>query len=148
MTPTLFRQVYRALADPDKTPDEVLVYYFGLAANFLNAKRFDPTSLDFAVGLFTAHHLTLDLRDEATSAAGGIPGDVRGPSTQKTTDKVSQGYDTKAVTYENAGFWNSTRYGVRLWDLMMSFGAGGIQVDGAGCGPSGFAEGFGGFEGS
>lgn len=147
MTPATFRQIYRALADPDKTPDEVLLYYFGLANNFLNADRFDPTSLDYAVGLFTAHHLTLDLRDEATSKAGGIPGDVRGPSTQKATDKVSQSYDTKAVTYKDAGFWNSTRYGVRLWDMMMSFGAGGIQVDGAGQGP-GPSTFLGGFDGS
>lgn len=147
MTPTLFRQLYRSLANPDKSPDEVLIYYFGLAALFFNAKRIDPDSLDYMVGLFTAHELTLSIRDEATASAGGIPGDVRGPSTQKATDKVSQSYDTKAVTYEKAGYWNQTRYGIRMWDLMMSFGAGGIQVDGAGFGP-GPNTFFGGFEGS
>jgi hypothetical protein len=138
MTPTLFRQIYRALGNPDKTPDAVLEYWFGIAGNFLNGsqnaagQRWDPISLDQAIGLYTAHWLTLDLRDVATAMAGGIPGEIKGPSTAKGTDKVSQSYDTKSVTFTNEAFWNQTRFGVALLELAYKFGAGGIQVDGAG----------------
>jgi hypothetical protein len=138
MTPTLFRKIYRALANPDKTPDDVLEYWFGIASNFLNGsqnaagQRWDPISLDQGIGLYAAHWIVLDLRDAATVAAGGIPGEVKGPSTAKGTDKVSQSYDTKSVTFANEPFWNQTRYGVALLELAYKFGAGGIQVDGAG----------------
>lgn len=147
MTPTLFRQLYRSLADPDKTPDSVLEYWFTIAAKFLNSNRIDPDSLDYLVGLFAAHHITLDLRDNATTTAGGIPGELKGPSTAKGTDKVSQSYDTKAVTYEGEAFWNQTRFGVQYWNTVSMFGAGGIQIDGAGLGP-GRNTFFGGFDGS
>jgi hypothetical protein len=135
VTPTLFRQIYRALANPDKTPDAVLEYWFGIAENSLSgstSQRWDPISLDQGIGLYAAHYIVLDLRDIATVAAGGIPGELKGPSTAKGTDKVTQSYDTKAVTFENEPFWNQTRYGVALLELAYRFGAGGIQVDGAG----------------
>ena len=76
MTPTLFRQIYRALANPDKTPDAVLEYWFGIAGNFLNGsqnaagQRWDPISLDQGIGLYAAHWIALDLRDMATVMAG------------------------------------------------------------------------------
>lgn len=135
MTPTLFRQLYRQFGDPDVAPDAVLTYWFGIANNFLNGSsssagnRFDATSLDYAIGLFAAHHLALDARDIATAQAGGIPGEVKGPATAKSVDKVSQSYDTSAVTFENEAFWNQTRYGLSLVNLARLFGAGGVQVD-------------------
>lgn len=127
MTPTLFRQVYRQFADRESYPDEVLNYWITTATSFLPATRWG-TLLDFGVGLFMAHHMTLDARDLLTAGAGGIPGDVRGPATQKSVDKVSQGYDTRAVTWENSAFWNQTRYGVQLINLARQFGVGGFQL--------------------
>jgi hypothetical protein len=135
MTATTFRQLYRQFNDVGAVPDVTLNFWFGLAMNFMAGSnsgagnRFDPVTLDHAVALFTAHHLTLDARDVATTAAGGVPGELKGPATAKSVDKVSQSYDTKAVTFENEAFWNQTRFGVQLLNLAQMFGAGGIQVD-------------------
>lgn len=140
MTPTLFRHVYRQFANPDTAPDDAINYWITLAGNYLNGsqtsfgQRFDPVSLDYGIGLFVAHHLTLDQRDIATAAAGGVPGEIKGPPTAKAVDKVSASYDSKAVTFADEAFWNQTRYGVQLMDLVRRFGAGAIQLglDGTG----------------
>src|SRR5690348_10367776 len=134
MTPESFRQIFREFAEPDTAPDDSITFYITLAQNFLNGstssvgQRWDATSLDYGIGLFVAHHLALSQRAIATAAAGGVPGDVKGPSTAKAIDKVSQSYDTKAVTWENEAFWNQTMYGIRLIDLARMFGAGGVQL--------------------
>ena len=140
MTPTLFRSIFREFAEPDTSPDDAITFYIGLATNFLNGsessvgQRWDAQSLDYGIGLFVAHHIALSQRAVAIAQAGGIPGDVRGPATAKAADKVSQSYDTKAVTWENEAFWSQTTYGVRLVDLARMFGAGGVQLgaDGGG----------------
>lgn len=134
VTPESFRQLFREFAEPDTAPDDAITFYVTLAGNFLNGstssvgQRWDPTTLDYATGLFVAHHLALSQRAIATAQAGGIPGDVKGPATAKAVDKVSQSYDSKAVTWENEAFWNQTQYGIRLIDLARMFGAGGVQL--------------------
>lgn len=134
MTPTLFRSIFREFAEPDTSPDDAINFYIGLATKFLNGstssvgQRWDDTSLDYGIGLFVAHHIALSQRAVATAQAGGVPGEVKGPATAKAVDKVSQSFDSKAVTWENEAFWNQTQYGVRLVDLARMFGAGGVQL--------------------
>src|ERR1700749_691592 len=125
MTPESFRQMFREFAEPDITTDDAINLYTGLATNFLDPNRWGAT-LDYGIALYVAHHIALDQRAVATAQAGGIPGDVRGPSTSKTTDKVAQSYDTKAVTFEDEPVWNMTTYGVRFITLARQFGAGGF----------------------
>lgn len=143
MTPTLFRSIFREFAEPDTSPDDAINFYIGLATNFLNGstssvgQRWDATSLDYGIGLFVAHHIALSQRAVATAQAGGVPGEVKGPATAKAVDKVSQSFDSKAVTWENEAFWNSTQYGVRLVDLARMFGAGGVQLGTCGGGAIG-----------
>ena len=138
MTPQLFRTVYRQFADPDLSPDAAINYWIGIAQNFLNGsissvgQRWDATSLDYGIGLFVAHHMTLDARDIATAQAGGVPGEVKGPASAKSVDKVSQSYDTSAVTFENEAFWNMTRYGIQLLNTARMFGSGGVQLGAGG----------------
>lgn len=136
VTPTTFRQQFREFMQPDDYPDDAINLWNTTALMFLtgsviadNTTRWG-TALDYATSLFIAHHLVLGARNLATAQAGGIPGEVKGPATNKSVDKVSQGYDTKAVTFEDgsAAFWNQTSYGVRLYDLITMFGAGGVQV--------------------
>ena len=145
MTPELFRSIFREFAEPDTAPDDAINFYIGLAQNFLNGsnssvgQRWDATSLDYGIGLFVAHHIAISQRAVATAQAGGVPGEVKGPSTAKAIDKVSQSYDTKAVTWENEAFWNQTQYGIRLIDLAKMFGAGGVQL--GVCGGGGVSNG-------
>jgi hypothetical protein len=135
VTITSFRQVFRAFNDLGKFPDDAIAYYTALGVNFLSGAasgaghRFDALILDHAVGLFVAHHLVLDARDaDVTAITGAIPGELEGVATAKSADKVSINMDTKAVTFENEGFWNMTRFGVQLMNLARMFGAGGIQL--------------------
>jgi hypothetical protein len=130
-----FRQTFRMFADPDMAPDDAITYYIAQATNFLTnstsaaGNLFDALSLDRAVSLYIAHYLTLDNRDlQASQVPGGIPGEIEGPATAKAIDKVSTSSDTKAVTWDNAAFWNMTRFGIEFINLIRMFGASGIQL--------------------
>lgn len=132
VTPASFRQLFRAFADASNYPDIAINNWIGIALSFLTGSAMYGnarwgSNVDYATGLFVAHHLALDRRDELTALNGGVPGEVRGPASAKSVDKVSANYDTRAVTFENEAFWNSTRYGVNLLQLAMMVGAGGIQ---------------------
>lgn len=141
-----FRDSFRPLANPAFSPDDAVTYYIGRATTMLagsasaSGNRFDSDTLDRAIGLYVAHYLVLDARDMAATINGGIPGEIEGPSTSQTADKVSFTQDTKAVTRDNEPFWNQTRYGVELMDLVYMYGAGPIQLGTPG---SGDADSFG-----
>jgi hypothetical protein len=134
VNPESFRTAFRMFNDPGKYPDDTVTYYITLAMNMLAGSnsaagnRFDPVSLDRAVGLYVAHNLALDARDMEADQTGGTPGELEGPATAKAVDKVSVSSDTKAVTWENEPYWNQTRFGIALMDLVRMFGAGGIQL--------------------
>jgi hypothetical protein len=99
----------------------------------LNACRFG-TSLDLAAMLFTAHNLVLYARNAAAAATefagGGAVGQVTGPINSKSVDKASVSYSPDLQSDENAGFWNSTTYGQRLWQMMRQFTSGPVYVPG------------------
>lgn len=136
MDPDVYRKIYREFADAGKYPDYLITYWNTVANGFLagssvGADRWG-TLLDYGCGLFIAHHLVLDQRNQAIANAGGIPGVVDGPATAKAVDKVSKSMDTAAVTWEDEPFWNQTAYGTHLVDLFRMIGAGGIQVGAGG----------------
>ena len=114
--------------------DAQVTLYLGVATSFLSgaaddsANRWDSANLDYITYLFIAHHLALAARRLATAQAGGIPGDVRGPVTSKSVDKVSESFDTKAVTFEDEAFWNQTSYGIQFFQIVRMAGAGGVQL--------------------
>lgn len=141
ITSTSFRQMFRAFADVGDYPDIAVNTFITLGTSFLTgsatygAARWGA-NVDYATGLFVAHHLVLDRRDELTAANGGVPGEVKGPASAKAVDKVSASYDTKAVTFENEAFWNQSRYGVQLLQLALMAGAGGIQLGLPSCPPA------------
>jgi|SRR6185312_1383835 len=153
VTTESFRETLRAFKDQGDYPDAAIAFYVSLAvtaftgANSGQGNRIanDPPTLDYATMLFTAHHLVLDKRDEQAADAGGVPGEVEGPATAKSVDKVSYSADTQAVTWDNEAFWNQTRYGIQLINLVRMYGAGGVQV-GLPCAGAQFeGEFFGGF---
>lgn len=127
VTPASFRAQFEEFADPQAYSDAAIGAWTTVALNLLDPNRWD-TMLDYGTSLYVAHRLVLMQRGKAANAAGAIPGEVKGPSTAKGVDKVSQSFDTKAVTLEGAGFYNSTTYGIELWQLMLQFGAGPLQM--------------------
>jgi len=74
-----------------------------------------------AIMLFTAHNLALGKYDQLTAAAGGVPGATSGPLASKSVGGVSMSYDVGATTFRDAGDFNSTGYGRRLYRLLRSY---------------------------
>jgi len=127
MTPAIFRQAFPEFIDPDAYPDAQVALWLSVAGSMVSAERWGEIA-DLGMQLFTAHHLVIGQQDQAAASVGAAPGKVTGPQTAKAVDKVSASYDTSATTYEDAGFWNMTSYGVRFYSLLRLFGAGGIQL--------------------
>lgn len=112
-------------------------FWLDVAAAFLNPQRW-PTNiygtskrclLDLGTELFVAHHIAIEQDAQKTAQFNGTPGRVRGPLSSESGGAISTGYDTAAVTYKDAGFWNLTNFGTRFWDLAMLVGSGPIQIN-------------------
>jgi hypothetical protein len=128
-----FRQLFSEFDDPAVSSDVRLTYLFALAASSmggsvcLGSTRWGDM-YDWCTGLFVAHFLTVMVRNNKRASAGGTPGEVTGPISSKTVDKVTVARDTKAVTVSDSPFWNSTSYGVELLTWASMAGAGGVQL--------------------
>ncbi|MBB4017377.1 hypothetical protein GGR16_002406 [Chelatococcus caeni] len=122
-----FRQTFPEFSSETTYPDAQITFWLGLGEKLLNACRWGDV-LDYALALFAAHNLVLEAQAQRTAAAGGIPGQSSGATSSKTVDKVSVSYDVNAGIVAGAGHWNLTTYGTRFIDLVMMFGAGGIQL--------------------
>ena len=126
-TPSDFRQQFPEFRDPEVYSDPILDFWSGIASSLLNADRWGAL-LDYGISLFIAHHLVLGQRDVQADEVGGLPGIVNGPQTAKSVDKVAASYDTSAVSLTDAGFWNSSMYGIRFLQMARLMGAGGLQL--------------------
>lgn len=129
MTSAQFRLDFPEFADPVKYPDSLINFWLGVAASLVNATRWMELT-NLGIELVTAHHLVLSARDELATTIGGIPGEMKGPTSAKSVDKVSVSYDTNAAALSDAGAWNLTSYGVRFLGLARLMGAGGYQTSG------------------
>jgi hypothetical protein len=122
-----FRTNFPEFADSARYPTPLVTFWLGVGASLVNADRWGELS-DVGVQLCTAHHLVISARDQATSAAGGLPGQAAGMVSSKSVDKISVTYDTGAAMIDGAGFWALSSYGVRYLSLARMFGAGGLQL--------------------
>ena len=75
-----------------------------------------------------AHNLALAAGNQLAAMVGGAPGQIKGPVTSKSVDKVSVGYDSGAVALQDGGFFNLTTYGIQFLQLARMVGTGGIQL--------------------
>lgn len=126
-TAATFRQRYPEFACIDTYTPSQVNFYLDQAYLMLNATRWGR-QLDMAAELYTAHHLSLEARAQMAAAAGAPAGATEGITSSKSVDKVSVSKDVGAVTEADAGHWNSTVYGTRLYRLIKMFGAGGVAV--------------------
>ncbi len=128
MDAATFRADFPEFSSTLDYPDAQVNFWLGLAGQMLNTDRF-ADMLPFATELYTAHHLVLARKNLLSVQAGGVPGvSTVAPMSSKSVDKVSASYDTQAVTYKDAGHWNATMYGLQFYNLILMFGAGGIQL--------------------
>jgi hypothetical protein len=124
---TQFRTDFPEFADTTTYPDATVNLWLTIAVSLVNACRWGDLT-NIGIVLVTAHHLAMAARDEQAASAGGIPGQVTGPTASKSVDKVSVSYDAGAVSLSDAGFWNLTSYGIRFLGLARLMGAGGMQL--------------------
>jgi hypothetical protein len=108
-------------------PQATVQFWIDVAPKQLSAYRFGD-SMDLATMLFVAHNIVIGARD-ARMAAVGMPGELKGPATSKTVDKVSVTYSEKSLI-EGGGVWNDTTYGRRLYAMIRAFGAGPVYASG------------------
>lgn len=123
---TAFRNAFGQFADTTKYPYARLDALASLGyLQFL----IDPwgTTQDYAVQLFVAHMLYMQ---GPTGASGAASGGSSGAVQSKSVDKVSVSYDVAAGTYEGAGWYNLSPYGVDLYRLIRIYGAGPRQIMG------------------
>lgn len=117
--------------------DEMIEFWGEIANRLLNKCRWG-NMLDLAAMLFVAHHLVLEKQAADVAKRGGTPGQI-GVLTSKSVGSVSASYDLSRVTFEGAGHWNMTTYGVRFYQLLRMFGAGPIHI-GVGFGTGDFQQ--------
>lgn len=79
---------------------------------------------DLGIELLVAHNLSMGKRAQR----GGSTGSAGGLIASKSVDKVSISYDTSTYTFDGAGAFNLSIYGVEFWQLANMMGAGGWQL--------------------
>lgn len=129
MDATQFRTDFPEFTDATTYPDSSVNFWLNVASISLPECRWGAW---WGLGqeLFTAHHLVLAAQAVDDASLGITPGGVDGPATAKAVDKVSVSMDASAVTLEDGGFWNMTRYGIQLLQFARMVGTGGIQFGG------------------
>ncbi len=132
LTSDQFRADFPEFANTTTYPDSQIDNWLSFAATLLTSPRW-ATLLTLGQELIAAHYLFIAMRDQATAAAGGTPGQVVGLKTGQTVGSVSATYDFTALLIPDAGFWNQSSYGQRFFQLARLMGAGGIQLPGCCC---------------
>lgn len=123
-----FRTAFPPFCDTTRYPEDQIAFRLNLADVLLSEKITGKDLFPYFVELFVAHYMVLWAADSRAMAVGGAGGASGGVASSKSVDKVSFSYDTGATLNPDAGFWNNTRYGAEFWQLIMMFGAGGIQL--------------------
>jgi len=127
VTAATFRVNFPAFASTTTFPDSEIDFWISLGVLLHDAGRWGNL-LDFGIQLFVAHNLSLEASGATASAGGQAPGQVQGPLTSATVDKVSYSRDPGAAMDPANGHWNLTTYGLRWVRLMRMIGAGPLQV--------------------
>lgn len=132
ITPASFRVDYTEFADVAQYPVSGVAYWINLATILLSPAVWGaspatatnpPTALiDIAIELFTAHNLVLEKQAVDAALNAAAPGLTQGPVASMSVGGVSISYDTSAGIETDAGHWNLTTYGLRLFKLMGQMG--------------------------
>ena len=129
ITPSGLRAIYPEFNDPAKYQDAAVQFWLNQAYSNMNAIRW-ANNLDLGAMLFTCHQLAIGQRRAQAAARGGVPGAPVGVMTSKGVGPASASYDVQSITEADAGYFNSTDYGIQYYNLMMQAGSGGAFVNG------------------
>lgn len=118
---------------PPAVSDEQIEYYVALANALLQETRWGDL-WEYAMGLCTAHFLTIALQVQAgngtpDSAAVAAAAQSKGTIASKSVDGVSVSYQFTALdNYKDWGGWLLTAYGTQLATLGQTVGMGGMYL--------------------
>lgn len=126
-SPDTLRRHFPEFANANDYPDEQIEFCMSIADASLPQSRWRKM-WDQGCELHTCHQLAISAQHQRAIKGRAIPGQVEGPATAKSVDKVSKSMDTGAVTHEGAGWYNLTSYGVQLYQMIRIVGAGGLQL--------------------
>ena len=127
VTPTSLRGVFSEFANVVTYPDSDIQYWLDLGVKLLNAGRWGNLFNDGQM-LFAAHNLSLEFNAKKAAAVGRNPGEVQGPLTSASIDKVSYSRDVGSVMDPKNGHWNLSIYGLRYIRLVKLVGMGPVYV--------------------
>lgn len=122
-----FRLSFPEFADEGVYPPEMVTFWSSIADKLLNVSRWGDL-FDHGRQLFTAHNLVLAAQDAKAGDAGKAPGQQGGVISGKNAGGIGITYDTNSMTIQDAGNFNSTKYGRSFWQLLNIVGMGGAQV--------------------
>lgn len=125
VTVASFRLAFPEFGSATTYPDASIDFWVGLSAILLNPERWG-SALDYGIQLFMAHNLALGFNN--SGGGSQAPGQITGPTTSASVDKVSYSRDPSSAMDPKNGHWNLTTYGLRYIRLVMMMGAGPIQV--------------------
>lgn len=140
ITAASFRQNFTEFSSEAAFPPGVVDFWIAAADLMLSVSRWGNVR-DMGVQLYAAHNLSLEKQAMNTAANGGVPGAASGAVSQKTVGPATISYDAASAAAKEAGDFNATIYGQRLWRLIQIFGSGPIQI-GIGCPPVGIGSPF------
>ncbi len=139
ITAAQFRGNFPEFMNQAVYPTSEVDFYLNLGTLLLNIERWGNL-FDFGQQLFVAHNLALEFTAKKNAATGGNPGEVAGPKTAASVDKVSYSRNPGLVMNPANGHWNLTTYGLRYINLVKLVGAGPIYIGAPGpneCAPGG-----------
>lgn len=125
---TDFTTAFPEFSNAATYPEGTFNFWQGIANLRLNVCRWGEL-LDHGAMLFIAHNMKEQAKSilNSTLGTGTKIGEVSGPVSAKSIDKISFAFATDTVTVEGAGDFNSTSYGVQFFQLALMVGSGGMQ---------------------
>lgn len=116
-----FIAVFPEFADEANFPEAAVSFWLTQADGIFPVGRYGAQT-DLVVMLYAAHNLMLG----KPVGADGSTAASFAPVASKSVGPVSKSYDTGAVNSADAGIYNGTGYGQRLWALLRGFATGGF----------------------
>lgn len=119
-----------AHSSPEVFEDSLIEFWADLGEAIVdNTGRFlNATIRNLALELFVAHHVITAFNNEQAVAAEDYSGQGVRPIASNSVGDVSVSYDLSRMTEEQAGEYNSTTYGRKLFSMINIFGVGGAIV--------------------
>jgi len=127
LTSQAFRKAFPEFIDPNCYPEHEYAFWASLGLKLMNQCRWGDLLAE-GLFLFIAHNLSLEFNAKRQAAKGQQPGQVVGPTTSASVDKVSYSRDASSAMDPKNGHWNLTIYGLRYKWLVNMVGAGPVHV--------------------